>query len=159
MAAIDSGVRRGLSPLAATAIGGVAAAIVEITPSLIVQAKLGVSPPRLFQSIASGLQGRAAYDGGMASALLGVAIHLLISFVAAGLYVAARRRFEVLARWWLPAGLAYGVACYGVMNYAVTPLSAIAFAPATDPRMIALSLGVHMLFFGLPIAWVARYAR
>src|SRR5690348_4197473 len=41
----------------------------------------GVTPVGIFQSIASGLLGRSAYQGGFATALLGVLLHYFIALL------------------------------------------------------------------------------
>jgi uncharacterized membrane protein YagU involved in acid resistance len=138
-------------------IAGACAGAIEMIPILTIQSALGVSPLHVFQSIASGLRGRDAYAGGAATAWLGAALHLFISLVAAAAYVAVAVQWSSFARRPLLAGAAFGVACYVVMSYVVLPLSAVGFPPASEPRMIAMSLGVHIAAFGWPIALVTRY--
>ncbi|PXA88740.1 hypothetical protein DMC25_10520 [Caulobacter sp. D4A] len=117
----------------------------------------GVSPERILQSIASGLLGKAAFQGGTATAALGLVLHYFIMSVMAGLYVAAARRLPVLVRRPLLMGLAYGAATYVVMNYGVLPLSAVAPPSAFAwPRFIN-NLGAHLVLVGVPIALVARW--
>lgn len=136
--------------------GGIAGAVLELVPAFIVYHGLGVPPGRLMQWIASGLLGRAAYAGGSGTALLGGVLHLLISLVAAGLYVLAARRWPRLARQPLRWGLAYGVAVYLFMNFLVVPLSAAGFGPNTRIDLLAMSIATHLFLFGVPIALAAR---
>ena len=151
--------RRSSVVLAAIFIGTIAA-VTEMVPVFPIQAALGVSPRLVLQSIASGVLGRAAYSGGAATVLLGIAFHLLISIVAALLYVIASDRWAGLRRHpWL-AGIAYGTVVFAVMRYIVVPLSAVAYKQSTDWGMFATSLAVHIVGFGIPIAlldrWLAR---
>jgi hypothetical protein len=139
--------------------GGVLAAALEILPALIVHGYLGVSPVRVFQAIASGLSGNAAYRGGISSALLGGAIHLGISIAFAAAFVLVSRRFTLLARRWVLSGIAYGAVAYAVMNWIVVPLSAAAFKPQDSWVLLTMSIATHLFFFGLPIAWCARVAN
>lgn len=138
-------------------IAGLVAAAVEMAVVLPVQYTLGVPPLLLFQSIASGWQGEAAYAGGLTSALFGAALHLAISIVAAGIFVYASRIWPILVHRSVSAGLVYGALVYAVMTYVVVPLSAATFKPATETPPIATSIAVHLLFFGLPIALVNRH--
>lgn len=144
----------------ATGLGaGAVAAVVDIIPILLIQGLLlKVGPTRIFQSIASGMTGAAAYAGGLPSAFLGALVHLLISLIAGLAYAYAAARLPLLVRRPVIGGLAYGVLVYLVMSYIVVPMSAVAFKPATDPALIAISLGIHMVAFGLPIALVTRRA-
>ena len=137
---------------AAGLIGGA----VELVPILPIQGALGVSPLRVFQSIASGLLGRDAYGGGWGSGLLGIACHFLIAVGAGVAYALAASRMPLLRRRPLAMGALYGVAVYAFMNWVVVPLSAVAFAPTSDPAMMALSLAIHILAFTIPIALVVR---
>jgi hypothetical protein len=116
-----------------------------------------VGPTRVLQSIASGLLGRAAYQGGPPTAALGLALHFTIALSAAAIYYAASRRWDVLRTRWVAWGVVYGVLVYLVMNLVVLPLSRIGFRrPALSS--VALLLVIHMLCVGLPIAWAAARA-
>jgi len=139
---------------------GTIAAVTEMVPVFPIQAALGVSPRLVLQSIASGVLGRAAYSGGAATVLLGIAFHLLISVVATLLYVMAAERWAWLRQHAWLAGISYGTVVFAVMRWIVVPLSAVAYKQSTDWGMFATSLTVHVLGFGLPVAlldrWLAR---
>jgi len=57
----------------------------------------------------------------------------------------------------VPYGAAYGLLLYGIMNHIVVPLSR-AGAGSRDPLWVGMSIAVHMLLIGLPIALFARRA-
>jgi hypothetical protein len=141
----------------AALIAGLAAAVIEMVFVLPIQASLGHSPMIVFQSIASGVSGTAAYRGGMGSALAGIGWHVLISLVAAGCYVAAATRLPFLYAKPLIGGLLCGVIAYAVISWIVLPLSALGYAPTTKPLMMLLSFSIHLFGFGIPIAYVARW--
>jgi hypothetical protein len=136
--------------------GGLAAGTLDLAAALVLYGLRGARPIRILQAISSGLLGAAAFQGGAATAALGVALHFLIAFGAAAVYFAASRKLGFLVRHAVPWGLAYGVGVYLFMNTVVLPLSAVARRPfALDPTLIL----VHMLCVGLPIALaVRRYA-
>jgi hypothetical protein len=135
---------------------GLAAAVVEMVFVLPIQAMLGASPVVVFQSIASGALGKAAFSGGLASAALGVGVHLLVSLVAAAVYVFTADRWPALLRRPFSGGILFGLAVYVVMNFGVVPLSRIGFHLPKSPELLALSLSIHLFAFGLPIGLVAR---
>jgi hypothetical protein len=141
----------------AALIAGIAAAVIEMVFVLPIQALLGHSPTLVFQSIASGVSGTAAYRGGVGSALAGVGWHLLISLVSASCYVAAATRLPFLYARPLIGGLLCGVVAYAVMSWIVLPLSALGYAPTTNPLMLLLSFSIHLIGFGIPIAYIARW--
>ena len=117
----------------------------------------GTAPGRIFQSVAAGLLGKASFDGGWRSILLGAALHYFIAFGIVFVYWMLSRRLPVLIEKPIVCGALYGLLAYGVMNYVVIPLSA-----TRRPRFLLLwvvcSLVVHALFVGIPAAWAARAA-
>lgn len=138
---------------------GAIAAVTEMVPVFPIQGALGVSPRLVLQSIASGLLGRAAYSGGAATVVLGIALHLLISVLFALAYLIASERWVGLRRRPVLAGIAYGTIVFLVMRYIVVPLSAVAYTQSTDWGMFATSLAVHIVGFGIPIALLDRWFR
>jgi len=136
---------------------GTIGAVTEMIPVFPIQGALGVSPRLVLQSIASGVLGRQAYSGGAATVLLGIALHLLISIVAALLYIIASDRWAGLRRRPVLSGIAYGTIVFLVMRYIVVPLSAVAYKQSTDWGMFATSLAVHIMGFGIPIALLDRW--
>ena len=61
---------------------GLIAGTLDILDAFIFYGFRGVSPVRILQSIAAGLLGRASFQGGAKTALLGAALHYLIAFTA-----------------------------------------------------------------------------
>jgi hypothetical protein len=73
-----------LSPLlAAIAVGGLIAGSLDI---LVASAINAVSPAIILQAIASGLLGRASYDGGTGTMALGLVLQWLMSLIIAAVY-------------------------------------------------------------------------
>jgi hypothetical protein len=144
--------------LAAILWGGLIAGTLDLTYACVSWALRGVGPVRIMQSIATGVLGPAAFDGGAGSAALGVFLHYFILIVAAALYYTASRKFDLLTRRAVACGLLYGVAIYVVMNFVVVPLSASAYRPTLSLGSIALNLSVHMFLVGLPIALMVHRA-
>jgi hypothetical protein len=144
-------------PRAARAIawGGLLAGAGDITFAFVVSWLRGVGPVRVLQSVAGGLLGRAAAEGGLATAALGAVLHLLIAFAWAAVYWLAGRRLEVLVRRPVVCGLLYGAAVYFVMYFVVLPLSAVYFKPSRELSSVLLNAAGHMLLVGLPIALAA----
>lgn len=149
-------------PRASRAIlwGGLLAGVGDITFAFVVSGLRGVGPVRVLHSVAGGLLGTAAREGGLAAAALGAALHFLIAAAAAAVYWGASRRLKVLVRRPVVCGLLYGVAVYLFMNFVVVPLSAAYFQPSRAPSALLLNSAGHMLLVGLPIALAARrYSR
>jgi hypothetical protein len=115
----------------------------------------GASPIRILQSVASGLYGAAAFQGGARTAALGLLLHFFIATTAAAAYSLASTRARVLVQRPFVSGALYGVAVYLFMNLVVLPLSAVAKRPFS-PRDAAILVVIHMTCVGIPIALAAR---
>lgn len=116
---------------------------------------LGVKTIRIFQSVASGLLGKAAYEGGIKTFLLGVLLHFIVATCIAAVYYLASLKLPVLIQRPVICGLLYGLIAYLVMNYVVIPLSAIGLRPTTL-RVFLPAFIAHALLVGLPVALLAR---
>jgi uncharacterized membrane protein YagU involved in acid resistance len=138
--------------------GGLLAGALDIIYACVFWAvKADVPPTRIFQSVAAGLLGKASFQGGAATAAIGLFLHFSIACTMALVYYLASRRWPVLVRRPIPIGIAYGLLLYVVMNFIVVPLSA-ASPGSRDPIWITLSVAVHAFLIGLPIAWFASRA-
>ena len=115
----------------------------------------GVTPGRIFQSIAAGIYGRHAARMGIHSIGLGIILHYFIAFLIVAVFYAMSRAIPWLRRRTVIAGIVYGVAVYFVMNDAVIPLSATVRGPFVLP-MFVNGLLIHAFGVGLPAAWFAR---
>src|SRR5262245_27991733 len=115
----------------------------------------GATPVRIFQSIAAGLLGRASFQGGWRSALLGVAIHFFIAFSIAATYYAASRLIGILVQRPILCGAVYGVLVYFFMNRVVITLSAIGAGAAPPLPVFINGIAIHILGVGIPAAFFA----
>lgn len=141
----------------AIVLGGLVAAVLWLIDVTIFCYAHGIAPIRALHWIAGGLIGReAAYAGGLATAGLGVALHLLIALTMAAAYTAASLTLRWPNRHPVPAGLLYGLLLYFVMNYLVVPLSALGRRGELGTVDTALCIAGHLLLVGLPIALFAR---
>lgn len=155
----DAGAHTRLRPRALPTVlyGGLVVGVLDISYAVIFWWLRGVGAERVLQSVASGLLGAAAREGGARTAALGLALHFLIAFTVAAVYYAASLRLPVLVSRPVLCGLAYGVAAYFFMNYVVIPLSAVPRSTAPfNVAWFACSVVAHALFVGLPPALFAH---
>ena len=153
----------GLDPFAARARrallwGTAAVGTLDALDAIVFFGLRGVTPVGIFQSIASGLLGRAAYQGGLSTALLGVALHYFIAFLIVATAAIAARWVPRLAEQPWAWGPVYGVIAYAVMNMIVLPLSSAAFGHPS-PIVVVNGLLIHALGVGIPSALTARAVR
>jgi hypothetical protein len=132
--------------------GGISAGTIDIGAACLINGK---SVPYILQSIAGGLLAEQAYSGGMRTVILGALLQEAMGIVIAGVFVSATRVVPGLRRYWIRAGLAYGVVIFFVMNYVVVPLSAWrAMRHFSVGEFVANLLA--MLLFGVIVAYFAH---
>ncbi|HEY4943546.1 MAG TPA: hypothetical protein VII56_19115 [Rhizomicrobium sp.] len=141
------------STLTAIVLGGAVAGTIDIGAACLINM---LSPIVILHAVASGALGRtAAMAGGLQSAAIGAALQIAMSLLIAAIYVLASNALPVLKRHWLPAGLAFGVGVFFVMEYVVVPLSAVGHVPHFTAQSFALNM-MAMLLFGAIVAYYAR---
>jgi len=140
------------------ALGGLIAGTCDISYACIITWIRASKPPAyVLQSVASGILGQPAFDGGTPVAAFGLLLHFFIATTwTLVFYVASRRLRFLLQQPWL-LGPLYGVIIYVVMNWVVIPISAAPFPPPHLPATIARGLAIHMFGIGLPIALATRW--
>ena len=140
-------------------LGGLVAGTLDITYACVFWAlKAGVPPQRILQSVAKGVLGAAAFTSGAASAALGLFLHFFIATMMSIAYYLVARRWPILVERPLLFGAAYGIVLWGVMNYIVVPLSAARGGSLGPTLWVTLSIIVHALLIGVPIALFSRKA-
>ena len=147
------------SPLRLSVIGGLITGI----PHLIVQAGivygliLKVPYITSLQFVASGAMGNAAYTGGLATALLGLVLELLMTIIIAGIFILSADRIPLLRRHVIIGSLLYGIGVFIVMNFIVLPLSAAPPLPAPPVWLLIEIILEHILLIGLPLGLLVRW--
>lgn len=149
---------RGNPAVFAILAGGGIAGTFDITYAIVYFAFRGVSAERVLQSVASGLLGQPAYEGGTQTAVLGFCLHFGMAFLIAAIFYFASRKLAFMTQRAVMSGLLYGACVYVVMNFVVVPLSAFPTPLTFTPTRIAVNLVAHMILFGLPIALATRAA-
>ena len=127
------------------------------------------APRRVFQSVAAGLLGKPSFDGGVPTALLGVALHCTIALIWTSIYALIVRRLGVVQRLvrttggTILVGVVYGAVIWCSMDFIVIPLSRATFTPVSKPAFWQQFIW-HMVGVGQVIVWFtervfAREAR
>lgn len=130
----------------------------DITEVIVFYGLKGIAPTRILQSVATGLLGRAAFEGGIQTALLGLALHYFIAFVVVSVYFFASGRIAALRQSPVLLGAVYGLGVYLVMNFIVLPLSA-AGPPKFTLVGVLNQLFAHVFCIGIPTGLMARRAE
>jgi hypothetical protein len=158
-AAAEASLEKNPNAMLAILWAGFACGVLDITAAFVVYGFFGAKPVPLLQGIASGLLGPKAFQGGLATALLGLLCHFVIAFGAATVYFVASRAMGILVEYTVVFGALYGVAVYFFMNRIVLPLSAAAKRPFSLKLMIVGGV-IHIFCVGLPISLsVRRFSR
>lgn len=148
------------NPIRAIVTAGAICGAMDITAALVVYGITpGIKPLRLLQGIAAGILGPASYNGGLATALLGLALHFVIAFGAATVFYIVSRGIRFLIDQAILSGVFYGIAVYFFMQRIVIPLSHARRNPFSLKFMI-IGIIIHIFCVGLPIALsVRKYSR
>ncbi|HWX67816.1 MAG TPA: hypothetical protein VNZ27_15470 [Rhodanobacter sp.] len=144
-----------IATLTAILCSGFVAGTIDIGSAAVIN---GMSPLIILRAIASGLLGKAAFQGGMPISLLGLGLQWAMSLLIAAIFVFAAGQMAWIKRRWVIAGVLYGVVVFGVMEYVVVPLSAAWPKPHFTTQSFIENL-LAMLLFGLIVAFFARRAR
>jgi hypothetical protein len=108
------------------------------------------TPVEISQWDASNLLGRAAFSGGVQTALLGLVLNLCVGAVWGIVFALAARRFGIWRVRPILAGIVFGTIAMLVMRYAVVPLGH-AHQPNIDAARLANLWVAHTLGFGIPV--------
>jgi uncharacterized membrane protein YagU involved in acid resistance len=144
----------GVSTIEILFLAGLIAGSIDLAAATALAAFRSVLPKRVLQGIASALIGPRAFRS-RGTAALGFALHFVIAFTVATIYVIASRYLPFLTRHAIASGLLYGVLVHLVMTFIVLPLTAL-----KRPFSMAFFLGqlvIHAFCVGLPVALVARH--
>lgn len=143
--------------------GGLICGILDISAAFVdAGVNFDVGPVRLLQGVAGALLGPATYDGGLATAALGLAMHFTVAYSATTIFYLASRRFPLLVRWAVPSGLVYGAVVFLVMFRGVIPLLIglkslyLTTFNHTPPKLRLSQFVVHLFCVGLAIALSVR---
>jgi hypothetical protein len=136
-------------------LGGLTAGVLDILDAFLLATLNGGSPIRVLQAVASGIFGRAAYEGGMAAATIGLALHFVIAFGAAATFFVATRRWTALLGRPVLSGITFGLAVWAFMYSIVLPITFMRMPTVAPWPQLANQLAIHMFGVGLPIALFA----
>jgi len=146
------------SVFARVATAGLAGAAVDFVYATTLGLIAGRGPVKVWQGVAGGWLGKAAGEGGLASAGLGLATHVGIATCMAGAYALAATRLPILYRRPLLMGALYGLPLYGVMYRIVLPLRWPEIFPRWEGMKSVLDVLAHV-GVGLAIAFVLSRRR
>ena len=143
----------------AIVIAGLLCGVLDGIAAAVLSHSYGGTTMRMFQGIARGVLGTSALKGGVATALLGVALHFLIAFGGRRRLLSGQPLYKCVDHRPLICGVLYGAAIHLFMTFVVIPLSKIGHRPIV-PRVFLWVLAIHMVIVGPSISLaIRRYSR
>jgi hypothetical protein len=137
---------------------GLVVGVLDISSAFVIWWQRGVGTRRGLQGIAAGLLGAKAFDGGLVTAGLGLALHFFVAFVVVTVFYLATRRIEFLTSHPVVSGVLYGIGVYIVMYWFVLPTAFPTFRHRLWNELLAVA--IHISLIGLPCALIVRrYAQ
>ncbi len=116
----------------------------------------GGSPFRMLQGIAFSVLGKPAYEGGVATMLLGLILHVGIALGAAAMFFVLYRLSGVVREHWLVSGVLFGAAFYVFMQLVALPFTRLPPQSFPPPNWIPV-FGAHVTAVGPVIAAVTHW--
>jgi hypothetical protein len=148
---MSDGIARSTS-LRAIPVAWLVVGILDISSALIVWWTRNMTPARGLQGIAAGLLGPKSTQGGIATAMLGLAIHFFIALAVVTIFYLASQKIPLLIQHPVICGLLYGIAVYLVMYWIVLPMTFPTFHHRLGNDLPAIA--IHIALIGLPTALI-----
>ncbi len=108
----------------------------------------------IFEFIASGVFGKAAFTSGGVMIVAGLVLHYLIAFLFTMVFYLLYPLCDKLIRNKYVIAILYGTVAWLVMNLAVVPLSKIGYH-SIKVQSILIGIAILIVCIGLPVALVA----
>lgn len=140
--------------LRAIVTAGLVVGVLDISSAFVIWWQRGVALQHGLQGIAAGLLGTSSYEGGMATAALGLALHFFVAFVVVSVFYLVSRKLPFLTRQPFVWGVLYGIGVYVVMYWIVLPSAFPTFRHRLSNELLALA--IHICLIGLPTAFIVR---
>ena len=140
--------------LRAILIAGLVVGVLDISSAFLIWWQRGVALQRGLQGIAAGLLGAKSYEGGIATAGMGLALHFFIAFVVVSIFYLMSRRITFLTKQAVVSGVLYGIGVYIVMYWLVLPKAFSTFRHRLSNELLAVA--IHIFLIGLPTAFIVR---
>lgn len=139
---------------------GLTAAALDIIGAIVVYALVldVTTAQKVLQSVAAGALGKAAFSGGWATAMAGLAFHTLIALIfAAFFYLIYPYSKKIFANKWV-SGFVYGCCVWAVMNLIV--LRIISGKPFVfNLTFFLYGIGLIIFMVGIPISLITERMR
>ena len=133
---------------------GLVVGVLDISSAFVIWWQRGVGVRRGLQGIAAGLLGGSAFDGGLVTAGLGLALHFFVAFVVVSVFYLASRKIPFLTKHPFVSGVLYGIGVFIVMFRFVLPTVFSTFRHRLSNEV--LQLAIHICLIGLPTAFIVR---
>ncbi len=140
--------------LRAILTAGLVVGVLDISSAFVIWWQRGVALQRGLQGIAAGLLGAKSYEGGMATASLGLALHFFVAFVVVTIFYLASRKIPFLMKQPFVSGVFYGIGVYTVMYWFVLPTAFSTFRHRLGNELLAVA--IHIFLIGVPSAFIVR---
>ena len=115
--------------------------------------RYGITPLELFQYIASGILGKAAFSGGTWTALVGLLLHYFIASSWTVLFFKLYPKLKIPPAYKIISGILFGILIWCFMNLIVVPLSR-AHRPLFNWNHIIIGALYIIFLIALPISLI-----
>jgi uncharacterized membrane protein YagU involved in acid resistance len=117
--------------------------------------RAGMSPYNLIKFVASGVYGKAAFEGGSDMVAMGLLFHYCIAFAFTIFFFLVYPYWDFLNKNWIVTGVLYGAFVWSVMNLLILPMTNVAQSPFNFMKA-AIAMTILILAIGLPLSHLAN---
>jgi hypothetical protein len=155
----ESAEDRRLTLVRAVLYGAVVVGALDFVYASLFVSFLGRPWYRAWQGVAAAVLGRASFEGGYPTALLGIVLHFTVAACIVTTYWILSRWIPVMRRRVVLPGLLFGGAAFFVMNLVVVPLTRIGRQPLVWSGFQIGGLLLHIFLLGPAAAYFVSRIR
>jgi hypothetical protein len=115
----------------------------------------GTTPDIILKYIASGIFGKAAFDGGAGFIVFGLLVHFFIAFCCTLVYFLVYPKLKLLQKSICLSAAFVAVIAWAVTSRVIVPLSKIQLPPFNLTKAF-IAVGILYCCIGLPICYLAK---
>jgi uncharacterized membrane protein YagU involved in acid resistance len=134
-------------------LAGLVAGTLDILAAIVILSKMNAE--KLLQYVASGVYGKAAFEGGAKMAWAGLGFHYLIACCFAAFFYILFNIVPFVRKYKIVSGLLFGIFVWIVMNLIVLPFTNVSRGSFTV-KGVVLNMTILMLAMGLPISIITN---
>jgi hypothetical protein len=136
---------------------GLLAGTLDITAACVnAYASRKIMPGEVLKYVASGVFGKAAFEGGYGMMLMGLLFHFIIAFACTAVFFLLYPKIKFLRYSHVLNSLLIALIAWAVTTQVIMPMSNVPKGGSFDITRAAIAVGILFICIGMPISILAR---